>query len=123
MTGHRRGPAGTHDGTHRPPGARASGQRGDVAVRGDTATRDPAHDGQHACLERAANTLRARRSASLRNPEGLALLIARRWARTGVVPESDLTEEGRVSTSVFHALAKQVLAPQSRALILPELDR
>jgi hypothetical protein len=70
-------------------------------------------------LARATAALRAARSAALRQPEGLALLLARRWARTGIPPRTDLAAENRISATGFRALASRILAVESQILVLP----
>lgn len=74
-------------------------------------------------LDRAVAALRAARSAALRQPEGLATLLARRWARTGKPPIQGLAEESRVSLAEFRALAKRVFALASQTLVLPKLPK
>jgi len=74
-------------------------------------------------LDRAVASLQASRSAILQQPDGLATLIARRWARTGTPPVSGLAEETRISGVEVRALAKRVFALAGQSLVLPEVNK
>lgn len=74
-------------------------------------------------LARAVATLQAARSATLQQPEGLATLLARRWARTGTPPVTGLAEATRVSGVEFRALARRVFALSGQTLCLPEVGK
>ena len=74
-------------------------------------------------MDRAVASLRAARSAILQQPEGLATLIARRWARTGAPPIAGLAEESRISGGDVRALAKRVFSLAGQSLVLPEVRK
>lgn len=74
-------------------------------------------------MTRAAAVLRGRRSARLGDPQGLALLLAERWANSGEPPRGDLAAEARIGSEDLQAFATTVLAGKNRITILPRAKR
>ena len=74
---------------------------------------------QETQVEQVRAALQASRTRELKSPEGLALMLARRWAVTEAAPTGTLEDEP-VTASALRELALKVLSPSNATLILPE---
>lgn len=74
---------------------------------------------QEAHVEQVRAALQARRTRELRAQEGLALILAQRWAVAGTAPTGAIEEE-QVTATALYDLAKNVLSPSNATLILPQ---